>query len=240
MNRPTPMSHDLCMFRFIITFAMINKAHEWRTFSKCKAKLDYCLIQGSTLRFFGYDFIIFSWKVWEILNVEKLIKILTKFSQLPFIIKVSIHTWNSCIILLVLGPMTEATLVYLLMMLVKLWCWDLPNQGVPHLHSWYLFESSWWGEVHQGGFLMFRQGRMQELLDIEQNCHWKFNKIKTKFCLGKEVGTLKGLVGNWFLKEKLLGKDTCTNSSRGHPSHNKTCKCERSGTARSKKAQKQI
>jgi len=54
---------------------MIDKAHGWRTFSKCKAKLDYCLIQGSTLRFFGCDFIIFSWKVCEILNFEKLIKI---------------------------------------------------------------------------------------------------------------------------------------------------------------------
>jgi len=35
-------------------------------------------------------------------------------------------------------------------------------------------------KVHQGGFLMFRP-TMQEVLDIEQFCEKKFNKIKINF-----------------------------------------------------------
>jgi hypothetical protein len=46
-------------------------------------------------------------------------------------------------------------------------------------------ESLWWAGVHQGGFAMFKLP-MHELLNIEQFCNWKSNRIKiTKF---REIG----------------------------------------------------
>jgi hypothetical protein len=40
-------------------------------------------------------------------------------------------------------------------------------------------ESSQKIKVHQGDLPMFKT-MVQELLNIEQFCHWKFNKVKTK------------------------------------------------------------
>jgi len=59
------------------------------------------------------------------------------------------------------------------------------------LCSWYYWKALWCVVVDQGGFAMFRP-MLQEPLSVEQFCHWKFNKIKTKV-LGK-LGWAIGIV----------------------------------------------
>jgi hypothetical protein len=61
---------------------------------------------------------------------------------------------------------------------------NLPNHGTLIMLLVSL-ESLWWAGVHQGGFAMLKL-TMHELLNIEQFCNWKSNRIKiTKL---REIG----------------------------------------------------
>jgi hypothetical protein len=51
----------------------------------------------------------------------------------------------------------------------------------PALHL-ILLESPWCVKVHQGGIIMFRP-MVQELLNVEKRCYWKFKKINIKNCV---------------------------------------------------------
>jgi hypothetical protein len=90
-------------------------------------------------------------------------------------------------------------LIYLLMKVGCLLCWDLTNHGAPCCVLGTIVKP-WWLGVHQGGLVVFTP-MMQELWIIKQFCHRKFNKIYK--ILGK-LGTV--LLGSpWWVG--FLGDD---------------------------------
>lgn len=66
---------------------------------------------------------------------------------------------------------------------VCLSCWDLPNHIASH-HTLGTLESPQWARVQPLDLWC------KELLNIEKNCCWKFNEIKTNFLKGKNGAKL--------------------------------------------------
>jgi len=56
---------------------------------------------------------------------------------------------------------------------------QISQTTMPSSHSSYSLGSPPWVRVHQGCLITFKT-KMQELMNIEQFCHWKFHKIKTE------------------------------------------------------------
>jgi hypothetical protein len=97
----------------------------------------------------------------------------------------------------------------LLRMVICLICFVLSKSPNPeHLSmEFVMLESPQWVGLHEGDFEMFRP-MMQELLNIEKNCHWKLNKIKTKTNFEK-VGILVLLKSSWLIS-RVLYRWFCT------------------------------
>jgi hypothetical protein len=77
--------------------------------------------------------------------------------------------------------------------------WDLPNHSAPDVLLVPL-ESPWWVWVHQDGSALFKP-MVQELLNIEQFCQRKLNKIKTKYF--REIGA-----SSWYYWKSLYKWDS--------------------------------
>lgn len=112
--------------------------------------------------FYGGSFIICRWvKYWIVSNFCHYFNIY--FSQPGVMFR--------------LGPTACVTLVYLLRKVV---CHvEISQSTMPTTMFLVLLEILWW-VVHWGNFLMFRP-MVQELLNVEWFCNWKFNIVKNQY-----------------------------------------------------------
>jgi hypothetical protein len=104
-----------------------------------------------------------------------------------------------CSVFLLHGQITRDN-IYLLRKAVYVFFlshWYLPKQGEPTMLLLPL-GSPWWVGVHWGGLVVFR-AMVQELLNTEQFCQRKFNKIKTKMFEGNWGKLLVLLENPWWV-----------------------------------------